>query len=46
VVALSSGSPSGRVFSDLARRIDAGRVGVTDVGGIGFFVERLLQQGV
>ena len=43
VVSLYPGCPAGRVFNDLARRVDAARGGVTDVGGIGFFVERLLQ---
>lgn len=43
VVSLYPGSPAARSFAELARRIDAARPASHEVGGIGFFVERLLQ---
>ncbi len=43
VVTLFPGSPSGRAFIELARQMDRWRGSDTDLGGIGFFVERMLQ---
>ena len=43
VVSLYPGSPSARAFTDLARWIDTAHTSTQDVGGIGFFIERLLQ---
>lgn len=43
VVSLYPGSPSARAFTELARRIDSAKPAAAEVGGIGFFVERLLQ---
>ncbi|MFD2112957.1 MinD/ParA family protein [Thiorhodococcus fuscus] len=43
VVSLFPGSPSGRAFIELARQMDRWTAAETDIGGIGFFVERMLQ---
>ena len=43
VVSLFPGSPSGLAFTELARQTERWRGADTDVGGIGFFVERMLQ---
>lgn len=43
VVTLYPGSASGRALTELARQIDRWAGGDTDTGGIGFFVERMLQ---
>lgn len=43
VVSLFPGSPAGRAFTELARQADRWTVAETDTGGIGFFVERMLQ---
>ncbi|MBK1716717.1 MinD/ParA family protein [Thiocystis violacea] len=44
VVSLFPGSPSGRAFIELARQTDRWRGVDPDMGGIGFFVERMLQR--
>ena len=43
VVSLFPGSLSGRALSELARQADLSAVADKDTGGIGFFVERMLQ---
>ncbi|NKN33198.1 MinD/ParA family protein [Marichromatium bheemlicum] len=43
VVDLYPSSPSGRAFSELANRVERWPIAETDLGGIGFFVERMLQ---
>ncbi|NEV60507.1 MinD/ParA family protein [Thiorhodococcus minor] len=43
VVSLYPGSPSGRVFTDLAKQVGRWTAPDADTGGIGFFVERMLQ---
>lgn len=43
VISLYPASPSGRAFSSLARRVDAWRITDADRGGLGFFVERMLE---
>ncbi|TCT21253.1 MinD/ParA family protein [Thiobaca trueperi] len=43
VVSLYPGSPAGRAFTELARQSDRWAAADADTGGIGFFVERMLQ---
>ncbi|MBK1721301.1 MinD/ParA family protein [Thiocystis violacea] len=43
VVTLYPGSPSARAFNELAKQMGRWSASDTDMGGIGFFVERLLQ---
>ncbi len=43
VVGLFPGSPAGRAFAGLARQAERWTAADTDTGGIGFFVERMLQ---
>lgn len=43
VVSLYPNSPASRAFVELARKIDRWRVAAAEAGGIGFFVERMLQ---
>ncbi len=43
VVSLYPGSPSGRALIDLAKQADRWSTGEIGLGGIGFFVERMLQ---
>ncbi|MBK1694246.1 cobyrinic acid a,c-diamide synthase [Chromatium weissei] len=43
VVSVFPGSLSGRALTELARQVDRWTVAENDTGGIGFFVERMLQ---
>ncbi|WP_029681084.1 MinD/ParA family protein [Thioalkalivibrio sp. AKL19] len=43
VVQQYPGSPAGKAFAELARTVDRWPVGGGDHGGVGFFVERMLQ---
>lgn len=44
VVSLFPESPAARAFSDLARRVDGWKTARSGSGGLGFFVERMLEQ--
>lgn len=44
VVSLYPSSPSGRAFGELARRVDGWKTARGGGGGLGFFVERMLEQ--
>jgi len=43
VVTLFPGSPAARAFTELARQMERWTTSDSDLGGIGFFVERMLQ---
>jgi len=43
VVELFPGSPAGRAFAELARKVERWPGSDADLGGIGFFIERMLQ---
>lgn len=43
VVTLYPGSPAARAFAELARQMERWTTSDADLGGIGFFVERMLQ---
>ncbi|MBK5971018.1 MULTISPECIES: MinD/ParA family protein [Thiorhodovibrio] len=44
VVSLYPSSPSGRAFSELARRVDGWKTARSGSGGLSFFVERMLER--